>query len=54
MTRRTLGRGASTLGLLAALLAASAIALGLVIVLGCLVLTPSVGILGGIAAQLLP
>lgn len=54
MTRGTPGRDASTLGLLAALLAASAIALGLAIVLGCLVLAPSVGILGGIAAQLLP
>ncbi|MGH3705452.1 MAG: hypothetical protein ACRDT9_12535 [Agromyces sp.] len=54
MTRRTPGRGVSTVGLLAALLAASAIALGLAIVLGCLVLAPSVGILSGIASRLLP
>ncbi|MFB6610914.1 hypothetical protein ACFCVO_11370 [Agromyces sp. NPDC056379] len=54
MMRRTLGRGASTVGHLAALLGASATALGLAIVLGCLVLAPSVGILGGIASRLLP
>jgi len=47
-------RGIEVVGLVAALFAASATALGLAIALGCLVLTPSVGVLTGIANQLFP
>ncbi|WP_157372913.1 hypothetical protein [Agromyces sp. Root81] len=46
-------RGVEVVGLLVALFAASAAAMGLAIALGCLLLAPSAGVLGGVASRLL-